>query len=265
MKNESTRIFHKQGNKNDEYYTIIEEVEYIFNEVIKEDFNDKIIYCPFDGDESAFVKYISEHKELGYKDLWWSSDDFKNHEDLIEKCDVIISNPPFSLLIREILPMFKKYNKKFFLFGSLSNISCYIRTYLPNEIKYIRRGKFGFKSPYDKIQQTKGDLIYVASTIYLTNFNINKTYKEYSPNNKFLSKTFNDIPHVYYEDGTLTIDKMNDFPNDYDEIILCPVTCLEHKYQKYLDFIGVPIRKYQAVGYSDNKTRFIRILVKRKK
>ena len=263
MKNEATRIFHKQGNKSDEYYTTIEEVEYIFNEVIKEDFNDKIIYCPFDSDNSAFVKYISEHKELGYKDLWWSSDDFKNHEDLIEKCDVIISNPPFSILVKEILPMFKKYNKKFFLFGSLIGVGAYIRTHNISEIKFIRRKNFGFKSPYKKLQKTSGDLIHVANTIYLTNFNINENL--YKVNNKFLSKTFNDIPHVYYKDGTLTIDKMNDFPNDYYEPVRCPVTCLEHKYQKYLDFIGSPIKKYQADGYSDNKFRFIRILVKRKK
>ena len=261
MKNESTRIFHKQGNKYDEYYTTLEEVEYIFNEVIKEDFTDKIIYCPFDSDESAFVKYISEHKEeLGYKELWWSSDDFKNHEDLIEKCDVIISNPPFSLLVKEILPMFKKYNKKFFLFGSLIRINAYTRTYLPNELKYIRRKSFKFITPH--INENGKNFTTVSDTIYLTNFNINENL--YKVNNKFLRKGLNDIPHVYYEDGTLTIDKMNDFPNDYYEPVRCPLSCLEHKYQKYLDFINVPIRKYQSVGYLDNKIRFIRVLVKRR-
>lgn len=263
MKNEATRLFHKQGNKYDEYYTTLEEVEYIFNSVINEDFTDKIIYCPFDGDESAFVKYIiGEYKKLGYKEFWYTSDDFKNHEDLIEKCDVIISNPPFSLLSKEILPMFKRYNKKFFLFGSLICVNKYIQTYLSNELKYIRRNQFKFITPH--INENGKNFTNVSGTIYLTNFDIKETYKEYKLNNKFLSKTFNDIPHVYYQDGTLTIDKMNDFPNDYYEPVRCPLSCLEYKYQKYLEFINVPERKYQVLGYSDNKIRFLRILAKRK-
>ena len=260
MKNESTRKYHKRGNKYDEYYTTLEEVEYIFDEVIREDFTNKIIYCLFDGDESAFVKYISEHKELGYKEFWYTSDDFRNHEDLIEKCDVIISNPPFSLLCKEILPIFKKYNKKFFLFGSLTRINVYIQTYLPNELKYIRRKSFKFITPH--INENGKNFTNVSDTIYLTNFDINEDL--YKVNNKFLSKTFNDIPHVYYQDGILTIDKMNDFPNDYYEPVRCPLSCLEYKYQKYLDFISVPKRKYQAEGYLDNKIRFIRVLVKRR-
>lgn len=41
----------------DEFYTTLEEVEYIF-EHLTEDFTNKIIYCPFDEEESNFVKYI---------------------------------------------------------------------------------------------------------------------------------------------------------------------------------------------------------------
>lgn len=265
MKNESTRIFHKQHNKSDEYYTTLEEVEYIFNEVIREDFTDKIIYCSFDSDESAFVKYISEHKELGYKEFWYTSDDFKNHEDLIQKCDVIISNPPFSLLHKEILPMFKKYNKKFFLFGSLCNMYLYYRTYNIPEIKFIRRENFGFKNAYEKIQKTSGELIYVASLIYLTNLNIEETYKKCNIlNKKFLHKSFDDIPHVYDKDGYLTIDKMVDFPNDYYELVRCPITCLEYKYNKIFDYYYKERKDLICGPYTDGKSRFLRILVRRK-
>jgi len=256
------RKYHKAGNNYDEYYTTIEEVEFVFNTILDENFKDKILYCPFDGEESAFVKYIKEHKEIGYKELWFTSDDFKNHEDLIEKADVIISNPPFSLLIKEILPMMKKYNKKFFLFGSIGNIEGYIRIYKPYEVKYMRRGEFKFIMSH--INEQTGDYwCYVACTLYMTNLGVKESFKQMKPNKKFLSKSFDEIEHVYDQDGVLTIDKMMNFPNDYYDIVRAPVTLLEHKYMKYVEFIER--EKMPRDNYSDGKSRYLRFYFRRKK
>ena len=43
----------------------------------------------------------------------YTSDDYKNHEDLWMKADLVIDNPPFSIFISEILPwMIKLWNKQ---------------------------------------------------------------------------------------------------------------------------------------------------------
>ena len=100
--------------KNDEYYTLMKDVIQHVEVFKKEWYKDKIIYCPFSSDESNFVKYFKEHgKELGIKELIYTSDDYKNHEDLWMKADLVIDNPPFSIFISEILPwMIKLWNKQ---------------------------------------------------------------------------------------------------------------------------------------------------------
>ena len=105
----------------DEYYTRYEHVKNIFERYIHiEELKDKIIYCPCDSDESNFVIYLKEHKDdIQYKELIYTSDDFNTHLDLFEKCDIIITNPPFSKIIKEFIPILNKVNKKFFIFGSL--------------------------------------------------------------------------------------------------------------------------------------------------
>lgn len=100
--------------KNDEYYTLMKDVIQHVEVFKKEWYKDKIIYCPFSSDESNFVKYFKQHgKELGIKELIYTSDDYKNHEDLWMKADLVIDNPPFSIFISEILPwMIKLWNKQ---------------------------------------------------------------------------------------------------------------------------------------------------------
>lgn len=102
--------------KNDEYYTLMKDVIQHVEVFKKEWYKDKIIYCPFSSDESNFVKYFKEHgKELGIKELMYTSDDYKNHEDLWMKADFVIDNPPFSIFISEILPwMIKLWNKQLY-------------------------------------------------------------------------------------------------------------------------------------------------------
>ena len=102
--------------KNDEYYTLMKDVIQHVEVFKKEWYKDKIIYCPFSSDESNFVKYFKEHgKELGIKELMYTSDDYKNHEDLWMKADLVIDNPPFSIFISEILPwMIKLWNKQLY-------------------------------------------------------------------------------------------------------------------------------------------------------
>ena len=102
--------------KNDEYYTLMKDVIQHVEVFKKEWYKDKIIYCPFSSDESNFVKYFKEHgKELGIKELMYTSDDYKNHEDLWMKADLVIDNPPFSIFTSEILPwMIKLWNKQLY-------------------------------------------------------------------------------------------------------------------------------------------------------
>lgn len=76
--------------KGDEVYTPFYAVEPLIEFIPK----DKIIWCPFDEDWSAFVQLF---KERGYEVI---NSNLKNNQDFFEyepeKYDIIISNPPFS-------------------------------------------------------------------------------------------------------------------------------------------------------------------------
>ena len=157
-KNKNLHSAKKQ--KNDEFYTLYEDIEKEVEEY-KNQLKDKIIFCNCDDPESSnFWKYlsnnftyyglkklISSHYELNgnsYK-LEISRDingddnidkldtqkipfkgngDFRSDEciEILKECDIVITNPPFSLF-REYIAQLMEYDKKFLVIGSYNAIT----------------------------------------------------------------------------------------------------------------------------------------------
>ena len=194
------------------------------------------------------------------------------HEDLFERADYIITNPPFSLLPKELLPLLKRLECKFFLFGSLMMQPYYIRTYYPNECKYMCRRKWMFNTPFIT-EQTGRNECFVGGTCYITNMNVKDTFNEYHKiPKKFLTKTIDEIPNIYsLEEGYeyLNIDRIENYPKDYYEPVWCPITALQYKYTKYFEYIepkdSKGRQKLWTCPYSDGRNRYLRVLVKRTK
>ena len=79
------------NSKNDEFYTPLYAIKPIERYLKPE----TVIWCPFDTEESLYVKYF---KSMGYKVINTHIEDgvdFFNCE--VPSCDYIISNPPYSL------------------------------------------------------------------------------------------------------------------------------------------------------------------------
>jgi hypothetical protein len=141
-------------NKNDEFYTKLEDIE---NELkhYKEHFKNKVIYCNCDNPEwSNFWKYFSfNFSSLGLKKLIatfyskennaymkcieWKDDilhitikplegngDFRNDEniEILKEADIVVSNPPFSLF-RLYMEQLIECNKKFIIVGNINAIT----------------------------------------------------------------------------------------------------------------------------------------------
>ena len=78
-------------NKNDEYYT----PSFAIYPIIKHIKQSSTIWCPFDTEQSQFVKVL---KQEGFKVIYGhitTGQDFFEVE--VPDCDYIISNPPYSL------------------------------------------------------------------------------------------------------------------------------------------------------------------------
>jgi len=82
------QVLYSSG-KNDECYTPSYAVKPILEYIPK----DKIIWCPFDTEESEFVKQISKYNQVVYSHINLGQDFFEYEPD---HWDIIISNPPFT-------------------------------------------------------------------------------------------------------------------------------------------------------------------------
>ena len=77
-------------SKNDEYYTPV----YAINPLLPYLKNFKKIWCPFDTDESYFVKVLRDN---GHEVINTHLSSGGNFFQLDPNCDAIVSNPPYSL------------------------------------------------------------------------------------------------------------------------------------------------------------------------
>ena len=156
MTNRNANLHKAKGEKNDEFYTQLKDVE---KELIhyKMHFKDKVVLCNCDNPTwSAFWKYfhlnfselglkklISTHYdreeatykmeytggddndiEVGVKTPLEGNGDFRNQEciNLLDEADIVVTNPPFSLF-REYINVLIEHNKQFLIIGSFNNIT----------------------------------------------------------------------------------------------------------------------------------------------
>lgn len=86
----ASQVWYENGG-GDEQYTPAKTVEIILPYI--QHLKDKIIWCPFDRDDSQFVKVLKENGfNVVYSHLDYGQDFFEYEP---EKWDVIISNPPY--------------------------------------------------------------------------------------------------------------------------------------------------------------------------
>jgi len=91
--------------KQDEFYT----PEYAIEPLLKYVNSNLAVWCPFDTNESNFVKMLKNNGNAVKNTHISNGDDFFNIDI---DCDVIISNPPYSLK-GEVFDRLFKLNKKF--------------------------------------------------------------------------------------------------------------------------------------------------------
>ena len=151
MKKKNLNLNKARTVKNDEFYTLYEDIE---REIFyyKNEFEGKIIYCNCDDpNRSAFWRFfhlnferlnlkglvatyyiegmqtflyrysggndtdISSYDQFSLKE----DGDFRSNEcqELLNECDIVVSNPPFSLF-SDYIQLLLKYEKKFLIIGN---------------------------------------------------------------------------------------------------------------------------------------------------
>ncbi len=104
--------------RDDEFYTEIENVEEEFRAYVGF-LNNKTVYCPCDSDRSNVVIWLKNNTTANVIN---TCDDLYSHRDLFERCDVIITNPPFSQF-KAVYEFFAAFNKGIFVVAPLHSLA----------------------------------------------------------------------------------------------------------------------------------------------
>ena len=244
----------------------------------------KKLTCVSYNEDGHGMKYVYEGDKNGNRiadDFEWEVTELKGHGDfsdeegckMMQECDVVVTNPPFSLF-RDFVAQLVKYGKKFLIIGNNNAITYKeifplikdnklwvgISTFnngmyfgIPNEYEYQDTYKFKREIEGKKVMR-------VASICWFTNISHSKRNLPLDLYKKYNSK---DYPK-YDNYDAINVDKVTDIPMDYDGVMGVPITFLD----KYCptQFEIVKFRKGdddKDLYISGHKPIYFRILIRK--
>ena len=256
--------------RNDEFYTQYKTAELLLKDY-KQDLKDKVIYCNCDHDWSNFVKFLKDHKnEIQYKALYntgitsefdfgdeYVVGDFRHWRsvELLKKSDVIITNPPFSL-IGQWHGLIKKYNKYFIAIAP----NTFVARNIVRQDFVMQKTFINQKKRYDNNYIAPNGNLYRVNTYFYTNIKKIK-YNHQNTSQKCYMK---DCSYRFYDNTEiLAITNAKRMPIDYNGLFTLSIgQCWHFDFDKY-ELICFTTDYHQKL-LIDGKEQFTRILCKKK-
>lgn len=251
--------------KNDEFYTRIEDVAEELRHY-KKHFAGKVVLCNCDDPTwSAFWQYfhlnfaelglkklISTHYdhteptykmeyeggddndvEVGVKTLLEGNGDFRSKEclDLLDECDIVVTNPPFSLF-REYVGTLMQHGKKFLIIGNKNAIT--YKEFFP----LLKENKvwIGYSSPSEFDTPNGITKKINGLTRWFTNLDIQKRHEKLILWKHFTPEEY---PAYLNVDNAINVDSVDNIPFDYYGIIGVPITFLSKYNPDQFEIIGI--------------------------
>ena len=227
--------------KNDEYFTTSTSIEEELKHY-KNHFKNKIILCNANDDEdSEFWKYFKAlfihlklkkliaisygndanafefdgNKVVTNKLEGNGSFDSSEVIQYLNEADVVVTNPPFSLL-KFFLPQLMEFNKKFLIIGPLHSIS------VKYMFKYITAGKvwLGNTRPKEFLKMDRITTESFGNAHWFTNLDYKRRHQDLT-----LYKEYNNEFYPKYDDyDAIEVDKVKNIPKDYFEKMGVPLS-----------------------------------------
>ena len=239
----------------------------------------KYVYC---GDKNG--NYIADDFEWEVSELDGHGD-FSDEEgcQLMQECDVVVTNPPFSLF-RDFVAQLMEYNKKFLIIGNMNAITYKEIFPLIKDNKLwlgasIKSGDRKFYVPDNYPLNASGcgidekgkRFIRVKGVRWFTNIEDAKRnlpldlYKKYNPK---------EYPK-YDNYDAINVDKTSDIPMDYDGVMGVPITFLDKYCPTQFEIVGLTSSSRectygQVIGNATTRAMiggkkiYARILIRRK-
>lgn len=246
------RLSVARSSKKDEFYTLYEDVKFELDHYLDQ-FKDKVIYCPCDTEESAFVKYFLELEAKGLiKELLYTS--LQNGTNFLsdgaidgyKHSDIIVTNPPFSLF-RPFISLLDSLNKQFIVWSN-NNAICYKQVssmlvkdkirlgYIANKTcEFEVPEEYGADDPSSKVYlRNNKHYVKVAAITTFTNLAVNRE------SNLELTTKYDPSIHFKYDNfDAINCNKVSIIPYDYDGYIGVPVTYLSKHDPSKFKIVGI--------------------------
>lgn len=302
MSNDNLHTARKVNNN--EFYTRYEDIE---KELKYYDLKEKSIYCNTDYyRKSNFVKYfIDNFKELGISKITATcfdngdgaymyqydginaiqrklegNGDFRSAEcvELLKQCDVVVTNPPFSLF-REYMAQLMEYGKKFLIVGNKNAIT--YKEIFPlikdNRLWLGISAPTAYSTPLKEVENEKTQ--YKENGVVYQKFGNHGWFTNIEHSNRIypldLYKRYDAEKYPMYDNyDAINVDKVTDIPCDYDGVMGVPITFLDKYCPTQFEIVGLMSggkgenltngNDGRAKFYVNGKGVYARILIRRK-
>lgn len=221
--------------------------------------SEQAVYLEYDGDRNG--NNIPDPKEIGIK-LLKGDGDFRREESiqLLEKADIVVTNPPFSLF-REYVSQLIDYKKKFVIIGNKNAITykeifklikenkMWVgNTPMSTDLLFDVPDKFAKELVANKKEGSGYKIIDGvvkgrAQAIWFTNLDIAKRHEDL-----ILYRNYNKTEYPKYDNyDAINIDKTKDIPVDYVDVMGVPITFLDKHNPDQFEILGMSA----SAGYDE--------------
>ena len=270
MSNDKLELAKKR--KKDEFYTRYEDIEKEVSHY-KQYFKGKVVYTNCDDPLiSNFYKFFKDNfKEYGLKRLICTylggnvfyydgtteitdlplygdcSGSYDCYQWFIDRCDVIVTNPPFSVF----RDYYEKIHKKDFLI--IGNQSVFKSEVIFRDI-WSGRARLGYNAVKwyiageDMENVTKGEFVHIGAGVWLTSFPVERPFFKCADKEVVLEEYDN-----YY---AVNVDSEKDIPASYDGVMGVPISFLQKLNTDQFELLGVSSKACGAHLAKDNVTKF---------
>jgi hypothetical protein len=191
--------------------------------------------------------------------------DFRSPEciELLQKSDIVITNPPFSLF-REFVATLVEYRKKFLIISN-DNVITYKEIFPLIKENKVWRG-------YERVKQFKtaaGDLQSFGNVGWFTNLSTTKRNDCIT-----LYETYSLVKYPKYDNyDAIEVSKVAEIPKDYDGCMGVPITFLDKYNPKQFEIVGqtgviepdgICIEYKGGRPYIKGKRMYSRIIIRRR-
>ena len=273
VKSMNKNLNNAKKRKNDEFYTlysdVVEELQHY-----KKHFAGKVVFCNCDDPKwSAFWRYfhlnfaelglkklISTHYdrieptymmeyeggddnnvEVGVKTPLEGNGDFRNKEclDLLDECDIVVTNPPFSLF-REYVSTLMEHGKKFLIIGNKNSVTN--KDFFP--LLKENKVRIGYSSPSRFVTPNGMSEKMSGITRWYTNLDIHKRNEKLILWQRYYDDDGNPLPdaeerYPHYDNyDAINVDKVADIPADYKGVMGVPITFIDKLNLKQFRIVG---------------------------